>query len=32
MGTISGPNNIADGLVLHLDASNKLSYSGSGIT
>jgi hypothetical protein len=32
MGTISGPNNIADGLVLHLDASNKLSYSGSGNT
>jgi hypothetical protein len=30
MGTISGPNNIADGLVFHIDATNTRSYPGSG--
>jgi hypothetical protein len=30
MGTISGPNNIADGLVFHIDPANPRSYLGTG--
>jgi len=32
MGSSAGPNIIQDGLVLNLDASDKLSYPGSGTT
>ncbi len=32
MSVISGPNIVTNGLVLHLDAANTKSYSGSGTT
>lgn len=32
MSTLYNPSIVTDGLVLHLDASNKKSYSGSGTT
>jgi hypothetical protein len=32
MGAYSGPEIVNDGLVLHLDAANERSYSGSGTT